>query len=264
MLEAISLTEVTRLWYKYYRGNQKINTMDIASSLAIVTLAALIHASFQLSVSVLTLLSSHAIGAKTSQARVLRLTFGFVAGVGVMTLLCLSFISLVFLHVFGSDTPEFIWAIVCGLLIGVGLAVWLFYYRREKGTSLWIPRSLARHLSDRSKATKHSAEAFSLGLTSVISELLFIAAPMIITALVLIQLPGMWQLIGIAIYSVISLLTLFSIWVLISSGHKLSSIQKWREDNKHFIQFAAGGALAILGFFVYVTKIMSDAAGIIS
>ncbi|MBC7565235.1 hypothetical protein H7100_03355 [Candidatus Saccharibacteria bacterium] len=235
--------------------------MDIPSSLAIVTLAALIHASFQLSVSVLTLLSGHAIGAKHSQARVMRLTTGYVAGVGVMTLLALSFISLVFLHLFGQNAPEFVWAIACGLLIGVGLAVWLFYYRREKGTSLWIPRSFARHLSDRSKATKNAAESFSLGLTTVISELLFIAAPMIISALVLIQLPAHWQLVGIAIYAVTSLITLFSIWVLIGSGHKLSSIQKWREDNKGFLQFAAGGALAVLGFFVYVCKIVSDASG---
>lgn len=237
--------------------------MDIASSLAIVTLAALIHASFQLSVSVLTLLSGHAIGAKHSQARIMRLTFGFVSGVGVMTLLALSFISLILLHIFGHDAPQFVWAIACGLLIGVGLAVWFFYYRPEKGTSLWIPRSFARHLSDRSKAVTSGAEAFSLGLTSVISELLFIAAPMIISALVLVGLPGHWQLVGIAIYSVISLLTLLSIWVLIGSGHKLSSIQKWREDNKHFLQFAAGGALAVLGFFVYVCKIVSDVTGAI-
>lgn len=237
--------------------------MDIPSSLAIVTLAALIHASFQLSVSVLTLLSGHAIGAKHSQAKVLRLTFGFVSGVGVMTLLSLSFISLVVLHLFGQETPQLIWAITCGLLVGVGLAVWFFYYRKDRGTTLWIPRSMARHLSERSKATKHSAEAFSLGLTSVLSEFLFIAAPMIVTALVLVQLPGMWQLIGIGIYSVISLLTLFSIWVLIGSGHKLSEIQKWREANKHFLQFAAGGALAILGFFVYVCKILTDVTGAI-
>lgn len=235
--------------------------MDIASSLAIVTLAALIHASFQLSVSVLTLLSGHAIGAKRSQTHIMRLTFGFVSGVGVMTLLSLSFISLIFLHVFGYDTPRFVWAIACSLLVVVGLAVWFFYYRHEKGTSLWIPRSFARYLSDRSKATMNAAEAFSLGLTSVVSELLFIAAPMIITALVLVGLPGHWQLVGIAIYAVISLLTLLSIWVLIGSGHKLSAIQKWREDNKHFLQFAAGGALAVLGFFVYVCKILSDTTG---
>jgi hypothetical protein len=235
--------------------------MDIPSSLAIVTLAALIHASFQLSVSVLTLLSGHAIGTKQSSAKILRLTFGFVSGAGVMTLLLVSFISLVLLHVFGPNTPQLIWAIVCGLLVGVGLAVWFFYYRRDKGTTLWVPRGFARHLTERSKETKHTVEAFSLGLTSVVSELLFIAAPMIVSALVLIQLPGVWQLVGIAIYAVISLLTLISISILIGSGHSLSSIQKWRESNKHFLQFAAGGALAILGFFVYVCKIVTDVAG---
>ena len=235
--------------------------MDIASSLAIVTLAALIHASFQLSVSVLTLLSGHAIGTKRSQGKIMRLTSGFVSGVGTMTLLTLSFISLIFLHVFGHDAPHFVWAIACGLLISIGLAVWFFYYRREKGTSLWIPRSFARYLSDRSKVTKNSAEAFSLGLTTVVSELPFIAAPIIIAALVLVGLPAHWQLVGIVIYTAISLLTLFSIWVLIGSGHKLSTIQKWREDNKHFLQFAGGGALAVLGFFVYVCKILSDVTG---
>jgi hypothetical protein len=56
-------------------------------------------------------------------------------------------------------------------------------------------------------------------------------------------------------------MTLFSVWILIGSGHKLSAIQKWREDNKGFLQFAAGGALAVLGFFVYVCKIISDASG---
>jgi len=236
--------------------------MDIVTSLAIVTLAALVHASFQLSVSVLTLLSGHAISNHKSHKRALRLTFGFVAGAGVMTLLLLAFISYVFLHVFGTQAPQLVWAIGCGLLIGVGIAVWFFYYRKEKGTSLWIPRSLARHLSDRSKATKDTAEAFSLGLTSVISELLFIIAPIIISALVLVQLPGMWQLVGIGIYTVISLLTLFSIWVLISSGHNLSEIQKWRERNKHFLQFSAGSAIIVLGFFVYVCKILTDVSGV--
>lgn len=219
------------------------------------------HASFQLSVSVLTMLSSHALSVRASQKRLLRLTSGFVAGAGVMTVLLLSFVALILLHIFGINTPDLVWAIACGILIGVGTAICIFYYRREKGTSLWIPRSFARHLTSRVKSTKHASESFSLGMTSVISELLFIIAPILITALVLVQLPGMWQLIGIAIYSVISLITLFSVWVLIGSGHKLSTIQRWREDNKRFLQFSAGGALAILGMFVYVCKLLTDVVG---
>lgn len=235
--------------------------MNIPSSLAIVALAALIHASFQLSVSVLTLLGGHAIGAKRSQAKVLRLTTSFVIGAGVMTVLLLSFVSLVMLDIFGTSVPPVVWAISCGLLFGVGIAVWLFYYRPGRGTSLWVPRPIASYLSERTKATKRSAEAFSLGLVSVLGELIFIIAPIVVSALVLIQLPSLWQLAGIAIYAILSLLSLVIVWVLIGSGHKLSRIQEWREANKYFLQFAAGSGLLILGFYAYVYEVIGSAVG---
>ncbi len=236
--------------------------MDTLTSLAIVAFAALIHASFQLSVSVLTLLSGHAIGARKSRAQVLRLTTSYMTGAGIMTLLVLSLASLVFLHVFGSQVPLLVWALVCGLVFGIGIAVWLFYYRPGKdGTELWIPRPFARYLNDRSKKTKFGTEAFSLGLTSVIAELIFIIPTVCITALVLIELPSVWQLAGIAIYTAISLFGLLITWSFIGSGKSLARIQKWRTDNKRFLQFTAGSALIILGFFVYVSKILTAVTG---
>ncbi len=237
--------------------------MDIITSLAIVGFAALIHASFQLSVSVLTLLSGHAIGSKKSHARLVRLTTSYTTGVGVMTLLLLSFVSLGFIHWFGTDVPLLVWALVCGLVLGIGIAVWLFYYRRNaKGTELWIPRAFAKFLTERSKKTQQGAEAFSLGLTTVVSELIFIIPTVAIAALVLIGLPPEWQLVGIAIYTLISLLGLLIVWSLIGSGRSLARIQKWRTDNKRFLQFSSGGALIVLGFFVYVSKIMATVLGI--
>lgn len=230
------------------------------SSLAIIAFAALIHASFQLSVSMLTLLSGHAIGSKTAHSKLLRLTNGFLLGVGVMTMLIISFIAFVFQHIFGDTVPLVAWAISCGLLLGLGVAVWAFYYRREKGTSLWLPRGIARYLSDRTKATKRSAEAFGLGLSSVIGELIFIFAPMVISALVLVRLEPVWQLVGIGLYTVISLLSLLIVNALVGSGRKLSRIQKWRESNKRFLQFAAGSGLLILGFYVYVDQVLSVTA----
>ena len=237
--------------------------MDIITSLAIVGFAALIHASFQLSVSVLTLLSGHAIGSKKSHARLVRLTTSYTTGVGVMTLLLLSFVSLGFIHWFGTDVPLLVWALVCGLVLGIGIAVWLFYYRRNaKGTELWIPRAFAKFLTERSKKTQRGAEAFSLGLTTVVSELIFIIPTVAIAALVLIGLPPEWQLVGIAIYTLISLLGLLIVWSLIGSGRSLARIQKWRTENKRFLQFSSGGALIVLGFFVYVSKIMATVLGI--
>jgi hypothetical protein len=229
-------------------------------SLVIVAFAALIHASFQLSVSMLTLLSGHAIGSKTAHTKLLRLTCSFLTGAGIMTLLLISFASFVFQQAFGQQVPAVMWAVGCGLLIGLGIAVWAFYYRREKGTSLWLPRGIARYLSDRTKATKLSGEAFGLGLSSVIGELVFILAPIVISALVLVQLPAVWQLVGVAMYTLISLLSLLIVYALVGSGHKLSRIQKWRENNKRFLQFAAGSGLIILGFYVYVDQVLSNTA----
>ena len=229
-------------------------------SFAIVAFAALIHASFQLSVSMLTLLSGHAIGSKTAHTKLLRLTNSFLFGVAVMTLLVVSFIAFVFQNTLGRDIPLIAWAVACGLLLGLGVAVWAFYYRREPGTSLWLPRGIARYLSDRTKATEFSAEAFGLGLSSVIGELIFVLAPMVISALVLVKLEPIWQLVGLGIYTIISLLSLFIVCGLVGSGHKLSRIQKWRENNKRFLQFAAGSGLLILGFYVYVDQVVSVTA----
>lgn len=232
--------------------------MDTIISLSIIAFAALIHASFQLSVSVLTLMSGHAIGAKRSHAKLLRLTNGFLLGAGVMTVLILSTTAFTVSQLFGREAPLLAWAVGGGILIGVGISVWAFYYRREKGTVLWLPRGFAGFLAQRSKRTQSSGEAFGLGLTSVFAELLFIFGPIFISSLALIHLSPTWQLAGIALYTVISLLSLLIIAGLIGSGHTLGGIQKWREDNKHFLQFAAGSGLLVLGVYVFVEQVMTS------
>lgn len=229
--------------------------MDITNSLATVALAGLIHASFQLSVSVLTLLSGHSIGKKDSASKLFRLTTSFVLGAGLITVLLLSSISLITAGVFHYNIPDFIWSGWGGLAIGVAISIWLFYYKKGKGTELWIPRPFADYLSNRSKATKLSAEAFGLGMTSVIAEILFIIAPLFVSSLVLTKLPALWQLVGITVYVIISMISLVIVWVLIGSGYSLAKIQKWREENKHFLQITAGSGLIVLTFYVYVTQI---------
>jgi hypothetical protein len=231
-----------------------MNTLD---SLVIIAIAALIHASFQLSVSMLTLLSSHAIGAKRSHRRLLRLTNSFVAGVFIMTVLLLCTTAFIAQLTPSMANAPLTWVAVCGLLLGLGLAVWIFYYRREQGTTLWLPRGLARYLSERTKATKQSAEAFGLGLSSVVAELLFILAPIALSALVLVHLEQQWQFVGVAVYVLVSLFPLLTVGALIGSGHKISRIQRWREQNKSFLQFIAGGGLIALGFYIYVAQVLA-------
>lgn len=238
--------------------------MEILPSLAVITLAALVHASFQLSISVLTLLSGHALGAQHSKRRVVSLTASFVGGAAIITVLLLATLALLIGLLFGNQPTQIIWAIVCGFLGGVGLAIWIFYYRRGKqgnnGTSLWVPRGFAHFLTSRAKVTKTNPEAFTLGIASVVGELLFIFAPLLLSAVVLVSLEPLWQMVGILVYAGVSLITLFSVWVLVGSGHSLSSIQRWRETNKHFLQFAAGAGLIILSVFTYVYAVIGELA----
>lgn len=231
--------------------------MTTLTSIIIIGLAALIHASFQLSVSMLTLLSSHTLGARRSHAKLIRLTNAFTFGVGVMTMLLLSFAASVFQYATLGVNEQFIWIILCGLVFGLGLAVWSFYYRRERGTVLWIPRPMASYLTNRTKATKQSAEAFSLGLTSVTAELIFIIAPILLAALALTKLTPEWQIVGLIAYTLIATLSLLTVNALIGSGHSLSKIQRWREQNKSFLQFAAGSGLLVLGFYLYVDQVLT-------
>lgn len=230
--------------------------MDAFTAFAIVAFAALIHASFQLSISVLTLLSGHALGAKQAHKKVLRLTTSFVCGVAIMTILLLAFIVYIAPILTMHLPVELVWTICCGLLFGVGLAVWLFYYRKEQGTSLWIPRDMAQFLGRRTKATKQSAEAFSLGVSSVLAELIFIIAPLAVAGFAISHLSGNLQLAALAVYTIISLSSIGIVWMLVGGGHKLSRIQKWRETHKHFLQFAAASGLVVLGFYVYVNEVM--------
>lgn len=239
------------------KGKGTNTNMTFPTLLAIVALAALIHASFQLSVSMLTLLSGHALGAKTRHKRVLGLMGSFSLGGITMTALLLSSLAYFTGIFFGTTVPVLAWSVACGLMGSIAIAVWTFYYRSKTGTALWLPRSMAAMLYDRTRATKNSAESFSLGLTSVIAEFLFTLPLLLTAAFALVQLPLELQVTGIVLYVFISAFPLVYVSVLVGGGHSLSTIQKWREDNKKFLQVAAGTALFILGFYVYVNAVLT-------
>lgn len=225
-------------------------------AISIVCLAALIHASFQLSTSTLTLMSGHTIGFGRSHTRLMSLLGGFNFGAVTMTILLICTLGFTLQQTIGVNVPPVVWAAACGVLFGVGAGVWLFYYRKDRGTALWVPRRAADFLAQRSKRTKNTAEAFALGLVSVLGELLFIIAPLGVAVLAILPLNPPIQLLCILLYTAISIAPLAAITILVSSGHRLSSIQKWREANKYFLQFSAGSALFILGCYLYVNHVL--------
>jgi len=220
------------------------------SFLLAVTAALFAHASFQLGVSMLTLLSSHAIGAGKRHAQVLRLELGYTLGAITMTAGLLAFLTYVISSLFTIVTPLH-WAMMAGLLGGSGIAVLLFYYRRGKGTMLWLPRGFIEFASSRAKKTRNSFEAFAIGSAMVVAELPFLLAPLVLIAFLLHGAPGNQHLLAIAGYSVLACLPLLIMTSLISGGHKISSLQRWRENNKVFLRWSSGLVLILLGVYIY-------------
>lgn len=231
--------------------------MDTFTAFMLIIYAGIMHATFQLSVSVLTLLSGHALGKARSRRKVSALSASFVLGTIVSLLLLISFATLVMYDIFSPDIPRVVWTIVSGLLAGIGLSVWFFYYRKSEGTLLWIPRPISDYLRTRTSDTSNSVEAFSLGVMGVLGEILFTIAPISVASLALVKLDPKMQLAGLIVYVIVSILPLFVITLLVRRGHKISHVQKWREKNKFFMQFISGAGLLALAVYVYVNEVMT-------
>ena len=213
----------------------------------IVAFAALIHSGFSLGTSMLVLLSGHSIIRKRSHARLLSLTGGFVAGSFAMILLL--FLALTYLTMITGVTRQPLTPLILGTLTMLaGVWVLFFYHRRgSEGTALWLPRSFARYLTERTAHTKTTSESFVLGGASVIYELpvtawlFFVAASSVTTITDCFQIPAA---IGYALIAVAALLVVF---MLIGGGHTVASLTRFRARHKRFLQVLIGASMILLG-----------------
>jgi cytochrome c biogenesis protein CcdA len=224
-----------------------------------LVVAASVQASFGLGVSMLTLLSGHLLSEPESAKRLHRLSIAYIFG----SFLAVAAGLIVAVYLFSqwplAHCREF-WSILTGASVGVGLAVTLFYYRwNRNGTRLWLPRRAAEYLYARTKATRRTFEAFILGIGAIVAELIFIVAPLLIAGNLAAELSSWRQILAIGVYLVIAILPLLILFVSNLGRRKISAFQKWRENNKKFLQIAAGALLIILGFYLLVYKVLGAA-----
>lgn len=228
--------------------------LDLSPFLLIVAGAVFVHACFQLSVSVLTLLSSHTIGRRLPNSRLLNLNFWYILGsILMITLLQLGTIALLRWGLTHNATATTI--ITLSLIPLIALLVALLYYRRGRGTQLWLPRPAAQYITDRAKRTKSSVEAFTLGMATAVTELPFAIAPL---AIVAFALQGFrvdrWFTMSLG-YSLAVCAPLIFVAFYLSSGHKISSIQRWRENSKDFLRWTSAATLLLLTLYIAVLQI---------
>ena len=228
--------------------------LDLSPFLLIVAGAVFVHACFQLSVSVLTLLSSHTIGRRLPNSRLLNLNFWYILGsILMITLLQLGTIALLRWGLTHNATATTV--ITLSLIPLIALLVALLYYRRGRGTQLWLPRPAAQYITDRAKRTKSSVEAFTLGMATAVTELPFAIAPL---AIVAFALQGFrverWFTMSLG-YSLAVCAPLIFVAFYLSSGHKISSIQRWRESSKDFLRWTSAATLLLLALYIAVLQL---------
>jgi hypothetical protein len=206
------------------------------------------------------LLYRHSFGSTKINHLARRLIGSFILGVFLITLLIVATLVYMFGNLFyGSpDTlPEAL--LVSEIVVGTATAliIWFFYYRSGAGTMLWIPRSWARFLTKRATKTKTPAEAFSLGMTSLIGELPFILVLMVTASSAIIALPLEWQFLAIATYTALSIAPLIIANLVSRTEYSISHIQRWREHNKTFLKIIAGCGLITLSAYLVVFKLLA-------
>lgn len=230
------------------------SAIDTVPYLLILIGAVFVHICYQLSVSVLTLLSSHTIGRRLSNTRLLSLSFWYITGVGVATtLVLLAVIALERFIMVRSET--FAVVLTFSLVPLVALATVFFYYRRGRGTQLWLPRAAIQYITSRAKKTKSGLEAFSLGTISVFTELPFTLAPIAIVAYSTNAFSSdRWMAVALC-YALLVALPLIFVSFYLSSGHKISAVQRWRESAKNYLRWTSATTLMLLLVYIAVLQL---------
>lgn len=227
---------------------QLVESNSILTATIVLVGAAVLHASFQLSASVMTLLSGHTLGHKKSHSALLRLCISYLAGNIFSILLLVLAATYIVSSLFFAVTT--IWTTLSLLGLATGAGVLAFYYR-DRGNRLWLPQGASVYLYERTKRTKRSFEAFSLGVMTGIAEIPFIAAPLLFAGMILRGNPDMSRL-GTAVgYALIASLPLLVLFALIGSGKRVSQLERWREKNRKFLQLTSGIGLLALSLYVF-------------
>lgn len=229
--------------------------MEMIIPFSEVFLAAVIHATLQLSLGALLLLYHASLG-KHVRKKTRFLVDSYISGMGMLVFLGLG--ATIFLLDRYFEKPLYIeeLVIVVGMLIALAIATWFFYYRRGKSTELWLPRSVARFIDKRAKMTNSNTEAFSLGVLTSLAEMPFTIILFVVAANSTLALPMLYQILAVVMYTVITIIPPLVLRFAIRKGQTVVDIQRWRVKHKTFFRLLTGAGFLALGFFLFTFEVL--------
>lgn len=229
--------------------------MDMLIPFGEVFLAAMIHATLQLSLGGLLLLYHASLG-KHVRKRTKSLVSSYIAGVGTLIFVLTATLAFVMDRWFGKALYAEEILIVVGMLLALAIVMWFLYYRRGKSTELWLPRTVAKFIDKRAKVTDSNTEAFSLGMLTTFAEMPFTIVLMVVAANSILRLPFIYQLLALALYATIAIMPLVIMRLALRRGQNVVAVQRWRVKHKTFLRVISGVGFMVLGLFIFAFEVL--------
>ena len=230
--------------------------MEMIIPFSEVFLAAVIHATLQLSLGALLLLYHASLG-KHVRKKTRFLVDSYISGMGMLVFLGVA--ATIFILDRYFEKPLYIEELIIGvgMLVALAIAAWFFYYRRGKSTELWLPRSVARFIDKRAKTTNSNTEAFSLGVLKSLAEMPFTIVLFVVAANSILVLPHLYQILAVAMYTMITIIPPVALRLAIRKGQTVVDIQRWRVKHKMFFRLLTGIGFLALGFFLFTFEVLA-------
>lgn len=203
----------------------------------------------------------HSLLGRMSRRRASDFALFYIFGVETtLTLLLFSLytifnISLGLANFYNSDIFNWIFA---GLFLLFGILYGIFYFRSGRGTKLFISRPVARRYHEKAAAVKSRSDAFMLGLSALLPDLLFTTPVLFITVLIVAHIgptpPARAGLLFLFVF--ISIFPLLLLHLCFSSGRNLSDLLRFRFKNKTFFRVLVTSFYFLIALLIIFRNIL--------
>ena len=230
--------------------------MNVLTGVGILLLSMLIVAFLQLCPSIL-MIFLHYCHAKYSKLRTSDLTLFYIFGVEVFVALVfvlLYYIATIGLSFLPNDASSTVFYILSAILLIIGICFPFLYFRRGDGTRLFISRKIADNFTSSIKKTKRRSDAFMLGFSAGMPELILTVPLYLLCTMVIVDLgeAPITRAAMILLFVIVTILPLFVIRFLFSRHFNLANIQMFRERNKKFFGFLIGILYILVAITVFL------------
>ena len=216
-------------------------------SIATIALAGIVQASLQLSLGGLILLYHSSMG-RHKRRKTRYLAKSYIWGAAAISFISVCAGAFLIQSLMGKALRQEWMTIAVGALAACAIVMYLLYYRKGRGTELWLPKTISSYITRRARRTNDNIEAFSLGMLSAFAELPITIAIYFIVANCLMNTS--MPLVAALIYVAIVVLPMFVLKLCIKSGRNVVAVQKWRIRNKAFAKIFSGSGFAVLALFI--------------